>query len=133
MLIFRTTTFQPPKTNISSLYCQGSTQAGIMYVGRIPPTEHDLLYTNVFHQPSYNLQMYNEYIKSTTRFPLVYLNEPYCNFFLFHTPGKQDHLTIDVHFQLNYLNRIHPEEVDLLEFKRNNILPPLYPVFQIPY
>ena len=28
--------------------------------------EHDQLYPNVFHQPSYNLQMYEEYILTTT-------------------------------------------------------------------
>ena len=50
--------------------------SGIIYVGRIPTTEHDLLYTYVFHQPSYNLQMYEECILTTTRFPLVYYNDP---------------------------------------------------------
>ena len=90
----------------------------------IPATEHDLLYTNVFHQPSYNLLMYQEYILTTTRSPLVYYSDPYWNFFLFHTPGKQDHPTINVHFQLDYLNGIHTEEVDLPEFKRSNDLPP---------
>ena len=95
--------------------------------------EHDQLHTNIFHQPSYNLQMYEEYILTTTTSPLVYYNDPYCNFFLFNTPGKQDHLTIDIHFQLNYLNRIQTEEVDLLKFKRNNNLQPWYPVFQIQY
>ena len=59
--------------------------------------------------------------------------KPYCNFFLFHTPGKQDHLTINIHFQLNYLNGVHTEKVDLLEFKRNNDLPPWYPGFWITY
>ena len=97
--------------------------------------EHNLFHTNVFHQPSYNLllQMYKRYILTTTRFPLVYLNDPYCNFFLFHTPGKQDHLTVNIHFQLDYLNGIHTEEVNPLKFNRNNNLPPWYPVFQIPY
>ena len=67
-----------------------------------------------------------EFILTTTRFPLVYYNEPYCDFILFHTPGKQDHLTIDVRFQLNFLNGIHTEEVDLLKFKRNRDLPTWY-------
>ena len=89
-------------------------------IQHLPPTFH-------------SLQMYEEYILTTTRFPLVYYNNPYYNFFLFHTPGKQDHLTISIHFQLDYLNRIHTEEVDLLKFKRNNDIPPWYHVFQIPY
>ena len=80
--------------------------------------EHDQLYPNIFHQPSYNLQMYEEYIWTTTRFPLVYDNNPIYDFFIFYTPGKQDNLTVNIHFQLGHLTVIHTEEVDLLEFKR---------------
>ena len=36
MLIFTTSTLQQPKTNIPSLYCQGSTLPGIIYVGNQP-------------------------------------------------------------------------------------------------
>ena len=75
-----------------------------------------------------NLQMYKEYILTTSRLPLVYLNNPYCDCSIFCTPGKKDHLTINVLFQLNYLNGIHTEEVDLLKFKRNNYLPSWYPI-----
>ena len=105
----------------------------IIYVGRTPTTEHDQLYTNVFHQPSCNIQMYKEYILTTTRFSLVYYNDPYCNFFLFHTPGKQYHLTTNIQFQLDYLNGIHTKEVDQLKFERDNDHPPWHPAFQIPY
>ena len=80
MLIFTASVLQQPKPNVPSLYCQGSTLSGIIYVGRIPTMEHDLLYTNIFHQPSYDLQMYEEYILTTTRFPLVYLNETLLQF-----------------------------------------------------
>ena len=62
--------------------------------------EHDPFHPNVFHQPSYNLQMYEEFILTTSVFPLVYLNDLYCDYFLFHTPGKQDHLTVNIHFNL---------------------------------
>ena len=110
-----------------------STLLGIIYIGRTPTMEHNQLYPNIFHQPSYNLQMYEKYILTTTRFSLVYYSNPNCNVFLFHTPGKLDDLTININFQLNYLNRIHTKEVDQLKFKRNNNLPPWYPVFQIPY
>ena len=96
-------------------------------------TEHNMFHLNVFNQPSYNLQMYKEYILTTSLLPLVYHNNPCCDCFLFYTPGKQDHLIVNVHFQLNYLNRIHTEEVNLLKFKRNNDLPPWYPAFQISY
>ena len=61
--------------------------------------------------------MYEGYILSTTRFPLVYLNDPLHNCHIEHTPGIQDHIIVNILFQLNYLNLIHTKEVDLLEFK----------------
>ena len=118
------------RTNVPSLYHQASSPPGIIYVGRTPTMEHNQLYPN---EPSNNLRMYEECILTTTRFLLVYDNDPNYDFFIFHTPGKQDHLTIDIHFQLSHLNGIHTEEVDLLKFKRTNDLPPWFPVFQIPY
>ena len=77
--------------------------------------------------------MYEGYILTTTRFPLVYLNDPFCNCHIELTPGRQDHISIDILFQLNYLNLIHTKEIDLLEFIQNNDLPPWYPVFRMPY
>ena len=38
--------------------------------------EHNLFHPNFFHQPSYNLWMYEEYILTTPIFPLVNLNDP---------------------------------------------------------
>ena len=38
--------------------------------------EHDLFHPNIFHQPSYYLWMYEEYILTTSILPLVYLNDP---------------------------------------------------------
>ena len=75
--------------------------------------------------------MYEEYILTTIRFPFVYDNDPKYNFFIFHPPGKQDHLTVDIHFQHLPQWNTH-QEVDLLKFKTTNVLPSWYPVFQIP-
>ena len=55
MLIFTTCMFQDSKTNAPSLYCQGSTLPRIIYFGRTPNMECDLLHPNVFHQCFYNL------------------------------------------------------------------------------
>ena len=77
--------------------------------------------------------MYEGYILTTTRFPFVYLNNPFCNCHIEQTPGRQDHITVDILFQLDYLNLIHTEEMDLLEFKQNNNIPAWYPIFKIPY
>ena len=95
--------------------------------------KHDLFHLNVFHQPSYNLRMYEGYILTTSRFPLVYVNNTFCNYLIEHTPGKQVRITINILFQLNYLNLICTEEIDLLEFKENNNLPPWYPIFRMQY
>ena len=72
--------------------------------------EHNPFYPNFFHQHSYSLQMYEEYIMTTSIFPLVYLNDPYCDYSLFHAPGKQDHLTVNINFQLDCLNGIQTEK-----------------------
>ena len=40
-------------------------------------TKCDLFPLNIFHQSSYSLQMYKGYILTTTRFSLVYLNNPF--------------------------------------------------------
>ena len=113
-LIFTPLMFQLPNTNIASLYCQGSIVSGITNVGRTPTTKHDQLY------PFLLLLVYN-------------INLMY-DLSIFHPPGKQDHLTINLHFQLGHHNKIHTKEVDLnlLEFRRTNNLPSWYPVFQIP-
>ena len=87
------------------LFCQGSSLPGIIYIGRTPTTEHDQLYPNTNVQRIY---------LTTIRFLLVYDNNLY-DFSIFHPPGKQE-LTVNIHFQLSHLNRIHTEEVDLLKF-----------------
>ena len=74
-----------------------------------------------------------EYIFTTIRFPLVYENDLQYDFIIFLPPGKQAHLTVDIHFQLSHINGICSAEVDLLEFKRTNDLPSWCPVFQIQY
>ena len=121
---YKTSTFQQTMTNVTSLCHQASDLPGIIYVGKASTMKCDLFHPNIFHQLSYSLQMYEGYILTTTGFPLVYLNDPFGNYHIDHTPGKQDHITINILFQLNYLNLIHTKEVDLLKFKQNNDLPP---------
>ena len=70
---------------------------------------------------------------STTSFPSQTFDETGCDYFLFHMPGKKDHITVDIHYSLEHHNRIHTEEVDLLELKEANDLPSWYPLFQLPY
>ena len=56
-----------------------------------------------------------------------------CDDSLFHTPGKKDHITVDIHYLLEHHNGIHTEEIDLLKVKESNNLPSWYPLFQLPY
>ena len=77
--------------------------------------------------------MFERYTLSTTSFPSQTFDETGCDYFLFHTPGKKDHITIDIHNLLEHHNRIHTEEVDLLELKEANNLPSWYRLFQLPY
>ena len=70
---------------------------------------------------------------STTSFPSQTIDGTGCDYFLFHMPGKKDHITIDIHYSRERHNRIHTEEVDLLNLKEFNDLPSWYPLFQLPY
>ena len=77
--------------------------------------------------------MFERYILSTTVFPSQSFDETGCDYSLFHTPGKKDHITIDIHYSLEHHNGIHTDKVDLLDFKEDNDLPSWYPIFQLPY
>ena len=77
--------------------------------------------------------MFERYTLSTTRFPSQTFDETWCDYFLFPTPGKKDHITIDIHYSLEHHNRIHTEEVDLLDLKEFNNLPSWYPFFHLRY
>ena len=77
--------------------------------------------------------MFKRYTLSTTSFPSQTFDETGCDYFLFHTPGKKDHISVDIHYSLEHHNGIHREEVHLLELKEANDLPSWYPLFQLPY
>ena len=77
--------------------------------------------------------MFERYTLSTTSFPSQTFDETGCDYFLFPTPGKKDNITADIHYLLEHHNRIHTEEVDLLELKAANDLPSWYPLFHLPY
>ena len=77
--------------------------------------------------------MFERYILSATVFPSRSFDETGCDYSLFPTPGKKDHITIDIHYLVEHHNGIHTDEVDLLDFKEDNDLPSWYPIFQLPY
>ena len=77
--------------------------------------------------------MFERYTLSTTVVPSQSFDETGCDYSLFPTPGKKDHITIDIHYLLEHHNGIHTEEVDLLNLKEDNDLPSWYPIFHLPY
>ena len=77
--------------------------------------------------------MLERYTLSTTRFPSQFFDETGCDYFLFPTPGKKDHITIDIHYLLEHHAGIHTKEVDLLDLRKFNDLPSWYPFFHLPY
>ena len=77
--------------------------------------------------------MFERYTLLTTRFLSQSSDEAACDYFLFPTPGKKDHITINIHYSLEHHNGIHTEEVDLLNLKEFNELPSWYPFFHLPY
>ena len=89
--------------------------------------------SSISHQPFYLLRMLERYTLSTTRFPSQSFDETGCDYFIFPTPGKKDHITIDIHYSLEHHAGIHTEEVDLLNLKEFNHLPSWYPFFHLPY
>ena len=77
--------------------------------------------------------MFERYTLSSTSFPSQTCDETGCDHFLFHMPGKKDHVMVDIYYLLEHHNRIHTEDVNLLDVKESNNLPSWYPLFQLPY
>ena len=95
--------------------------------------ETDFRCSSISHQPFYLLRMLERYTLPTTRFPSQSFDETVCDYFLFPTPGKQDHITINIYYSLEHHARMHTEEVDLLDLKEFTDLPSWYPFFHLPY
>ena len=117
------------------LYSEGATLSKFIIYSRRKTDNHetDFRCSSISHQPFYLPRMFERYTLSTTRFPLQSLDETGCDYFLFPTPGKKDHITIDIHYLLEHHNGIHIKEVDLLNLKESNDLPSWHPIFHIPY
>ena len=77
--------------------------------------------------------MFERYTLSTTYFPSQSFDETGCDYLLFPTPGKKEHVTVDIYYSLEDRKGIHTKEINLLNFKEWHDLPSWYPVFQLPY
>ena len=77
--------------------------------------------------------MYERYTLSRTYFPSESFDETGCDYLVFPTPGKKEHVTVDIYYSLEDRKGIHTEEINLLAFKEWHDLPSWYPVFHLPY
>ena len=118
--LISTSSTTPPVNNESlDSYPEGATLSKFIYEGRPTTTKPTFVAL-----PS---------LTSHSTFYECSRGTPCCDYFLFHMPGKKDHITIDIHYSLEHHNGIHTEEVDLLKLKEFNDLPSWYPLFQLPY
>ena len=132
-LIPTTSTTHPVTNDTQHLYSKGATLSNFYRGRKTDNHETDFHCSSIFHQPFYLPRMYERYTLTPTSFPSQSFDETGCDYFLFPTPGKKDHVTVDIHNSLEHHTGIHSEEVDLLDFKVSNDLPSWYPVFQLPY
>ena len=77
--------------------------------------------------------MYERYTLSCTYFPSESFDETGCDYFVAPTPGKKEHVTVDIYYSLEEGKGIYTQEVNLLDFKAHYDLPSWYPIFQLPY
>ena len=77
--------------------------------------------------------MFERLTLSHMYFPSQSFDQTGCDYFLFLTPGKKDHVAVDIYYSLEDRKEIHTEEVYLLNFKEWHDLPSWYPIFQLPY
>ena len=131
-LIPTPSTTHPVNHETSNFYSEGATLSNFIHEGT-DNYEIELRCPSIFHQSFYLPRMFERYTMSTISFPSQIFDETGCDYFLFPTPGKKDHITVDIHNSLEHHNRIHTEEVDLLELKEANDLPSWYQLFHLPY
>ena len=77
--------------------------------------------------------MFERYTFSTTYFPSQSFNETSCDYLVFPTPGKKEHVTVNIYYSLEDQKGIDTEEINLLNFKEWHDLPSWYPIFHLPY
>ena len=75
--------------------------------------------------------MFERYTLSCTYFPSQSFDETGCDYLIFPTPGKKEHVTVDIYYSLEDRKGIHTEEINLLDFKEWHDLPSWYPIFQL--
>ena len=67
--------------------------------------------------------MFERYTLSCTYFPSQSFDETGCDYLVFPTPGKKEHVTVDIYYSLEDQKGIHTKEINLLDFKEWHDLP----------
>ena len=122
-LIFTRGTTHAVNNETLDLYYEGATLSKFIHEGRLTTTKPtfvalpSLTSHSTFYECSRGIfcQPQDSHHRPLTRNG--------CDYFLFPTPGKKYHITIDIHYSLEYHNGIHTKEVDLLNLKAYNNLP----------
>ena len=131
-LILTTSTTHLVNNETPNLYSEGATLSNLIHEGR--PTTTKL--TSVALPSSINHSTFCECSKGIlclARISHQSFDETGCDYLLFPTPGKKDHVTFDIYYSLEDQKGIHTKEVNLLDFKEWHDLPSWYPIFQLPY
>ena len=132
-LIPTTSTIYLVKDKTPDSYPEGATLSKFIHEGRPTTTKPtfvalpNLTNHSTFHECSRGIFYHPQYSPSRS------FDETWCDYSLFPTPGKKDHITIDIHYSLEHHNGIYTDKVDLLNFKEDNDPPIWYPIFQLPY
>ena len=124
-LIPTTSTTHTVNNETPKLYSEGATLSIFIHEGR--PTTTKL---TIIDLPS---SIDHSTFHKCTYFPSESFVETGCDYLVFPTPGKKEHVTVDIYYSLEDRKGIHTEEINLLAFKEWHDLPSWYPVFQLPY
>ena len=112
-LILTTSTTHPVNNETPNLYSKGATLSILIHEGRLTTTKLTLvdLPSSIFHRPFYLPRMFERYTLSCTYFPSESFDETGCDYLVFPTPGKKEHVTVDIYYLLEDQKGIHTEEI----------------------
>ena len=131
-LILTTSTTHPVNNETPNLSSEGATLSNFIHEGR--PTTTKL--TLVDLPSSIDHSTFRECSKGILCLPPTSHHSPLTRpvvIISYSTPGKKDHVTVDIYYSLEDRKGIHTEEINLLNFKEWHDLPSWYPIFPLSY
>ena len=107
-LIPTTSTPLSMKNETPDTYPEGATLSTFIHEGRPTTSKPTFVVLPNLTSHSTPPRMFERYILSTTVFHSRCFDDTGCDYALFPTPGKKDHITIDIHYLLEHHNIITP-------------------------